>query len=114
MLGPVLRDADASRQPHAADRERFGRRNVCVLPCRVRSGRARTTDREFPTQMSSLMSTSRNRLPDQQSVAEATAQEEIKKIAGVREVMPIQVWTNNCRASLDIVVFNGASRNRIA
>lgn len=32
----------------------------------------------------------------------------IAKIPGVREVMPVQVWTNNCRASLDIVVFNGA------
>jgi putative ABC transport system permease protein len=32
----------------------------------------------------------------------------IKEVAGVRDVMPIQVWTNNCRASLDIVVFNGA------
>lgn len=35
--------------------------------------------------------------------------QKIKKIPGVREVMPIQVWTNNCRASLDIVVFNGAN-----
>ncbi len=34
--------------------------------------------------------------------------QKIKKIPGVRTVMPIQVWTNNCRASLDIVVFNGA------
>lgn len=32
----------------------------------------------------------------------------ISEIPGVRDVMPIQVWTNNCRASLDIVVFNGA------
>lgn len=32
----------------------------------------------------------------------------IEKLDGVRDVMPIQVWTNNCRASLDIVVFNGA------
>lgn len=32
----------------------------------------------------------------------------IREIDGVRDVMPIQVWTNNCRASLDIVVFNGA------
>ncbi len=32
---------------------------------------------------------------------------QIRKLAGVREVMPVQVWTNNCRASLDIVVFNG-------
>ncbi len=35
--------------------------------------------------------------------------QKIKKISGVRDVMPIQVWTNNCRASLDIVVFNGAN-----
>lgn len=32
----------------------------------------------------------------------------IQKIPGVRDVMPVQVWTNNCRASLDIIVFNGA------
>ncbi|MBN8624856.1 MAG: ABC transporter permease [Planctomycetes bacterium] len=32
----------------------------------------------------------------------------IQKLPGVAEVMPVQVWTNNCRASLDIVVFNGA------
>jgi putative ABC transport system permease protein len=32
----------------------------------------------------------------------------IRKIPGVRDVMPVQVWTNNCRASLDVVVFNGA------
>jgi putative ABC transport system permease protein len=31
----------------------------------------------------------------------------IAKISGVRDVIPVQVWTNNCRASLDIVVFNG-------
>jgi putative ABC transport system permease protein len=38
---------------------------------------------------------------------------EIEKIAGVVEVVPIQVWTNNCRASLDIVVFNGADPAQI-
>tara|TARA_R110002073_G_scaffold149182_1_gene302630 strand:- start:4538 stop:5671 length:1134 start_codon:yes stop_codon:yes gene_type:complete len=37
----------------------------------------------------------------------------IKEISGVRDVMPIQVWTNNCRASLDIVVFNGADPEQI-
>ncbi len=31
----------------------------------------------------------------------------IGRIVGVREVMPIQVFTNNCRASLDVVVFYG-------
>ncbi|MEP4682231.1 MAG: ABC transporter permease, partial [Rhodopirellula bahusiensis] len=37
----------------------------------------------------------------------------IAEIPGVRDVMPIQVWTNNCRASLDIVVFNGADPKQI-
>jgi putative ABC transport system permease protein len=32
----------------------------------------------------------------------------VRKLAGVADAMPVQVWTNNCRASLDIVVFNGA------
>ena len=31
----------------------------------------------------------------------------IAAIPGVREVVPIKVFTNNCRASLDIVVFYG-------
>lgn len=31
----------------------------------------------------------------------------IKKVSGVREVVPIQVYTNNCRASLDVIVFYG-------
>lgn len=37
----------------------------------------------------------------------------IKSVAGVREVVPIQVWTNNCRASLDIVVFNGVDPQQL-
>lgn len=32
----------------------------------------------------------------------------IAQVPGVKDVMPVQVWTNNCRASLDVVVFNGA------
>jgi putative ABC transport system permease protein len=31
----------------------------------------------------------------------------VKRLAGVREVVPIQVFTNNCRASLDVIVFYG-------
>ena len=38
---------------------------------------------------------------------------EILKIPGVREVVPIQVFTNNCRASLDVVVFYGAPPKKI-
>ncbi len=32
----------------------------------------------------------------------------IQELPGVADVIPVQVWKNNCRASLDIVVFNGA------
>lgn len=32
---------------------------------------------------------------------------QIAKFAGVQRVVPIQVYTNNCRASLDVVVFYG-------
>ena len=32
---------------------------------------------------------------------------QISKLPGVKEVVPVQVFTNNCRASLDIVVFYG-------
>lgn len=37
----------------------------------------------------------------------------IQEVPGVKSVMPIQVWTNNCRASLDIVVFHGAEPDQI-
>ncbi len=33
--------------------------------------------------------------------------QQITRLDGVRDVIPIQVFTNNCRASLDIVVFYG-------
>jgi putative ABC transport system permease protein len=31
----------------------------------------------------------------------------VTKLTGVKDVVPIKVYTNNCRASLDVVVFNG-------
>ncbi|QDT31838.1 ABC transporter permease [Thalassoglobus polymorphus] len=37
----------------------------------------------------------------------------INDIPGVKDVVPMQVWTNNCRASLDIVVFNGAPPEKL-
>jgi len=37
----------------------------------------------------------------------------IQEIRGVRDCVPIWVWTNNCRASLDMVVFNGADPEQI-
>ena len=37
----------------------------------------------------------------------------IGNMNGVREVVPIQVFTNNCRASLDVVVFYGVPAKKI-
>jgi len=37
----------------------------------------------------------------------------ISQMPGVREVVPIQVFTNNCRASLDVVVFYGTLAEKI-
>jgi putative ABC transport system permease protein len=37
----------------------------------------------------------------------------IARMPGVREVVPIQVFTNNCRASLDVVVFYGTLADKI-
>lgn len=31
----------------------------------------------------------------------------VAKLPGVKDVVPVKVFTNNCRASLDVVVFNG-------
>ena len=40
-------------------------------------------------------------------------EDKIKRISGVREVVPIQVFTNNCRASLDVVVFYGVPPQKL-
>ncbi|MGZ0169833.1 MAG: ABC transporter permease [Planctomycetales bacterium] len=37
----------------------------------------------------------------------------IGKMPGVQEVVPIQVFTNNCRASLDVVVFYGVPAEKV-
>jgi putative ABC transport system permease protein len=37
----------------------------------------------------------------------------IKALDGVREVVPIQVFTNNCRASLDVIVFYGVPPTKL-
>ncbi len=39
--------------------------------------------------------------------------EEIKRIEGVREVIPIQVAVNNCGASLDVITFRGVPAERL-
>jgi putative ABC transport system permease protein len=37
----------------------------------------------------------------------------IKQMSGVREVLPIQVFTNNCRASLDVIIFYGVPAKKL-
>lgn len=39
--------------------------------------------------------------------------QQIAAIDGVREVVPVQVFTNNCRASLDVVVFYGVPPEKL-
>lgn len=41
-------------------------------------------------------------------------QDEIRKIPGVREVIPIQITVNNCGASLDIITFRGVPPEQLA
>ncbi len=37
----------------------------------------------------------------------------IRKLPGVRDAVPIKVYMNNCRASLDVVVFNGLPPDKL-
>lgn len=39
--------------------------------------------------------------------------QQIARLAGVKEVVPIQVFTNNCRASLDVIVFYGVPPQKL-
>lgn len=39
--------------------------------------------------------------------------QQIARLNGVREVIPVQVFTNNCRASLDVVVFYGVPPEKL-
>jgi putative ABC transport system permease protein len=39
--------------------------------------------------------------------------QQISRLKGVRDVVPIQVFTNNCRASLDVVVFYGVPPEKL-
>ncbi|QDS95953.1 MacB-like periplasmic core domain protein [Roseimaritima multifibrata] len=77
----------------------------------VQEGLRRLTSGEDANQ--SLIVFQENRFCPTTSRLPEDYQRKILEIAGVQDVMPIQVWTNNCRASLDIVVFNGADPKQI-
>jgi putative ABC transport system permease protein len=81
----------------------------CVLS--VQEGLARLTDSE--TANRTLIVFQQNRFCPTSSRLPEDYAKKIAEIPGVRAVMPLQVWTNNCRASLDIVVFNGADPQQI-
>ncbi len=40
-------------------------------------------------------------------------QQRVARLDGVRDVVPIQVFTNNCRASLDVIVFYGVPSEKL-
>ena len=40
-------------------------------------------------------------------------EQQVARLEGVKEVIPVQVFTNNCRASLDVVVFYGVPPEKL-
>ncbi|MDG2383049.1 MAG: ABC transporter permease [Pirellulaceae bacterium] len=54
-----------------------------------------------------------NRFCPQSSRLPQDYSSEVKRIAGVTEVIPIKVFTNNCRASLDAIVFQGLASEQL-
>jgi len=77
----------------------------------VREGLARLTD-DHDAQRTLIVFQENRFCPTSSRLPEDYARR-IGEIPGVRDVMPVQVWTNNCRASLDIVVFNGAPPEKL-
>jgi len=77
----------------------------------VREGLARLTDNSDAQR--TLIVFQENRFCPTTSRLPEDYARRIGEIGGVRDVMPVQVWTNNCRASLDIVVFNGAPPQKL-
>ncbi|MFL5339062.1 MAG: ABC transporter permease, partial [Gemmataceae bacterium] len=62
--------------------------------------RGAATDRTLIVFQANRFCPSTSRLPEDYART-------IAKIDGVRDVVPVQVFMNNCRASLDVIVFNG-------
>jgi len=77
----------------------------------VQEGLVRMTDGDDAQQ--SLIVFQENRFCPTTSRLPGDYARSIREIPGVHDVMPMQVWTNNCRASLDIVVFNGAAPEKL-
>src|SRR5262245_50903862 len=78
----------------------------------IQGGLARLTDGEEANRR--LIVFQENRFCPATSRMPADYARTIGKIDGVRDVLPIQVYTNNCRASLDVVVFNGIPGDKLS
>lgn len=84
---------------------------VFCFVCSVQEGLLRLTtgsdaDRSLIVFQENRFCPTTSRLPEDYA-------QKILEVDGVQDVMPIQVWTNNCRASLDIIVFYGANPAQI-
>lgn len=77
----------------------------------VQQGLTRLTEGEAASR--SLIVFQENRFCPTSSRLPEDYAETIRNLPGVRDVMPIEVWTNNCRASLDIIVFHGADPDQV-
>ncbi len=55
-----------------------------------------------------------NRFCPQTSRLPEFYQDEIRRIPGVREVIPIKITVNNCGASLDVITFRGVPQDQLA
>ncbi len=63
-------------------------------------GRGRESERTLVVFQANRFCPATSRLPEDYA-------RQIARLDGVRDVVPIKVYTNNCRASLDVIVFNG-------
>jgi putative ABC transport system permease protein len=72
----------------------------------VREGLARLTD-DRASERTLIVFQANRFCPSTSKLPEDGARTIAAKVDGVRDVVPIKVFLNNCRASLDIVVFHG-------
>lgn len=71
----------------------------------IQQGLARLTDNEQAQR--TLVVFQENRFCPQSSLLPQDYADDIAEMSQVKEVVPIKVYTNNCRASLDSIVFQG-------
>ena len=109
----ILKTLWRHRTRHAADRQRRGGGAVRVL---LRGGDrrgARSAGRQCGQRADADRLPGQPLLPLHQRAAGGLRAARFGKLAGVADVVPIKVYTNNCRASLDVVVFHGIPPDKL-